>query len=108
MNLILSWALSIDHFFIKVLHSHYMGHYRRAAEEKVAHTSLALEPLSPIFWLWVVFPFSPFCPPTAIMRFHLDHLPLSGIRTPAFSRRASFLSCADGWALSSPLELPFP
>lgn len=108
MNLTLSWALSIDHFFTKALHDHSMGHYRRAAEEKVTHTSLALEPLSPIFWLWGVFPSSPFCSPTVIMRFHLDRLPLSGIRMPTFSWRANFLSYADGLALSSPLELPFP
>lgn len=39
MNLTLSWALSIDHFFIKALHDHSMGHYRRAAEESYSYLS---------------------------------------------------------------------
>lgn len=90
MNLTLSWALSIDHFFIKALHDHSMGHYSRAAEEKVTHTSLALEPPSPIFWLWGVFPSSPFCSPTVTMRFHLDRFPLSGICMQRFHGELTF------------------
>lgn len=90
MNLTLSWALSIDHFFIKALHGHSMGHYSRAAEEKVTHTSLALEPPSPIFWLWGVFPSSPFCSPTVTMRFHLDRFPLSGICMQRFHGELTF------------------
>lgn len=90
MNVTLSWALSINHFFIKALHDQPMGHYRRAAEEKVTHTSLALEPPSPIFWLWGVFPSSPFCSPTVTMRFHLDRFPLSGICMQRFHGELTF------------------
>lgn len=109
MNLILSWALGIDRCFsIRALCSEKVETLQKSSRGKHYSTSLALEPPSPVFWLWHVSPSYPFCPSTATMRCHLDRSSLNGICTPAFSWRASFLSYADGWVLNSPLELPSP
>lgn len=58
MNLILSWALGIDHLLLIIiiiiaLHvQRKSGHYRKAAEEKLAYLS-ALEPPSALYCLGV-------------------------------------------------------
>lgn len=116
MNLILSWALGIVYIYIKALHVHRKWDAtEKQQKKKVIHTSIASEHPLPVFWLLGVFPSYPFCPTTAIIRCHLDHLSLNGIHMPAFSgiagmeyTQADFLLDADCWILNSLLELPFP